>query len=144
MPILFKTQVNRAVNTRLPRCHARVGGLCGFQDTVERVPHRKPEDRTLRRRVGALRKWQTQKKNASGRISAEGEAASGEAGQSRGVVRAPRRSHLPAVRAVSGIYEGVLNTAKNSRRALRNEKSPPFQGKQRGSNEKHEVNTEKW
>ena len=70
---------------------------------------------------------------------------SGEkAGQSRGVVRAPRRSHLPAVRAVSGIYEGVPNTAKNSRRALRNEKSPPFQGKQRGSNEKHEVNTEKW
>ena len=69
---------------------------------------------------------------------------SGEAGQRRGVVRAPRRSHLPAVRAVSGIYEGVPNTAKNSRRALRNEKSPPFQGKQRGSNEKHEVNTEKW
>ena len=66
------------------------------------------------------------------------------AGQSRGVVRAPWRSHLPAVRAVSGIYEGVLNTAKNSRRALRNEKNPPFQGKQRGSNEKHEVNTEKW
>ena len=66
------------------------------------------------------------------------------AGQSRGVVRAPWRSHLPAVRAVSGIYEGVPNTAKNSRRALRNEKSPPFQGKQRGSNEKHEVNTEKW
>ena len=66
------------------------------------------------------------------------------AGQSRGVVRVPRRSHLPAVRAVSGIYEGVPNTAKNSRRALRNEKSPPFQGKQRGSNEIYEVNTEKW
>ena len=63
------------------------------------------------------------------------------AGQSRGVVRAPWRSHLPAVRAVSGIYEGVPNTAKNSRRALRNEKSPSFQGKQRGSDEKYEVNT---
>ena len=56
----------------------------------------------------------------------------------------PQRSQLPAVRAVSGIYEGVPNTAKNSWRALRNEKSLPFQGKQRGSNEKHEVNTEKW
>jgi len=98
----------------------------------------------LRQRAGVLREWQTQKKTACGWLSAEGEAASGEAGQSRGVVRAPRRSHLPAVRAVSGIYEGVPNTAKNSRRALRNEKSPPFQGKQRGSNEKHEVNTEKW
>ena len=69
---------------------------------------------------------------------------SGEkAGQSRGVVRAPRRSHLPAVRAVSGICEGVPNTAKNSRRALQNEKSPPFQGKRRGSNKIYEVNTEK-
>jgi hypothetical protein len=67
-----------------------------------------------------------------------------KAGQSRGVVRAPQRSHLPAVRAVSGIYEGVPKAAKNSRRALQNEKSPPFQGKQRSSNEIYEVNTEKW
>ena len=82
---------------------------------------RKPEDRTLRRRAGVLRKRQAQKKDACGRISAEGEAASGEAegeaasgeaGQSRGVVRAPRRSQLPAVRAVSGIYEGVVESAK--------------------------------
>ena len=65
-----------------------------------------------------------------------------KAGQSRGGVRAPRRSQLPAVRAVLGICEGVPNTAKNSRRALQNEKSPPFQGKQRGSNEKYEVNIE--
>ena len=34
------------------------------------------------------------------------------AGQSCGVVRAPRRSHLPAVRAVSGICEGVVERAK--------------------------------
>lgn len=66
------------------------------------------------------------------------------AGQSRGVVRAPRRSHLPAVRAVSGIYEGVPKGAKISHGVLQNEKSPPFQGIQRGSNERHEVNTEKW
>ena len=42
---------------------------------------RKPEDRTLRRCAGALRKWQTQKKDACRRLSAEGEAASGEAGE---------------------------------------------------------------
>ena len=53
MPILFKTQVNRAVNTRLPRCRARVGGLYGFRNPVG-VPHRKPENRTLRLRAGAL------------------------------------------------------------------------------------------
>ena len=73
-----------------------------------------------------------QKKNACGRISTEEEAASGEAGQSRGVVRPPRRSHLPAVRAVSGIYEGVPKAVKIGPRALQNEKSPLFQGKQRG------------
>ena len=67
-----------------------------------------------------------------------------KAGQSRGGVRAPRRSHLPAVRAVSWICEGVPKAAKNSWRALQYEKSPLFQGKQRGSNEIYEVNTEKW
>ena len=45
MPILFKTQVNRAVNTRLPRCHARVGGLCGFRSPTERVPTGSPKTR---------------------------------------------------------------------------------------------------
>ena len=69
---------------------------------------------------------------------------SGEAGQSRGVVRAPRRSHLPAVRAVSGIYEGVPKDEKISHEALQHEKSQKFQGKRRGSNEIYEVNTEKW
>ena len=38
MPILLKTQVDRTAKTQLPRCRARVGGLCGFHDTVERVP----------------------------------------------------------------------------------------------------------
>ena len=63
------------------------------------------------------------------------------AGQSHGVVCAPRRSQLPAVRAVSEICEGVPKAAKNSRRALQYEKSTPFQGKRRGSNEICEVNT---
>ena len=40
-----------------------------------------PENRTLRQRAGALRERQAQKKRACGRISAEGEAASGEAGE---------------------------------------------------------------
>ena len=73
---------------------------------------RKPEDRTLRQRAGVLQERQEQKKDVCERISAEGEAASGEAGQRRGVVRAPWQSHLPAVRAVSGIYEGVVERVK--------------------------------
>ena len=161
MPILLKTQVDRTAKTPIPARRARVGGLCGFQDTVERVPAGSPKTG----RCAAVReRWQktseqdemTAGKAACGKcgkslkmVKIEGfwtpRRESGEkAGQSRGVVRAPRRSHLPAVRAVSGIYEGVPKVAKNSPRALQNEKSPPFQGKQRGSNEKHEVNTEKW
>ena len=112
MPILLKTQIERTAKAPIPACRARVGSLCDFQDTVERVTRRKPEDRTLRQRAGVLQERQEQKKDVCERISAEGEAASGEAGQSRGVVRAPRRSHLPAVRAVSGIYEGVVERAK--------------------------------
>ena len=157
MPILLKTQVESADKTPVIACCARVGGLCGFQDTVERVPAGSPKTG----RCAAVReRWQktseqdemaagkaacskcgnTPKRAKSRDFGRRGE----KAGQSRGVVRAPRRSRLPAVRAVSGIYEGVPKVAKNSPRALQNEKSPPFQGKQRGSNEKHEVNTEKW
>ena len=61
------------------------------------------------------------------------------AGESQGVARAPWRTHLPAVRAVSGIYKGVPKAAKISSKALQYEKSPPFQGKRRGSNEKYGV-----
>ena len=50
--------------------------------------HPAAENQTLRRRAGVLQEWQAQKKDVCERISAEGEAASGEAGQSRGVVRA--------------------------------------------------------
>ena len=37
MPISLKTPVERTAKTPLPARRARVGGLCGFQDTVERV-----------------------------------------------------------------------------------------------------------
>ena len=154
MPILLRTQVDRTDKTPIPARRARVGGLCRFRRPAERVP-------TGSLKIGRCasvrelwRKWQARSQHQMERAtsprtskrekSRDFERCGEKAGQSRGVVRAPRRSHLPAVRAVSGIYEGVPNTAKNSRRALRNEKSPPFQGKQRGSNEKHEVNTEKW
>ena len=114
MLILLKTQVDRTAKTPVTARRARGGGLCGFRGTVGRRTHQRTQNRTLRRRAGALRKWQTQKKDACRRISAEGEAASGEAGQSRGVVRAPRRSQLPAVRAVLGICEGVIERAKKA------------------------------
>ena len=136
MPVSLKTQVNRTAKTPVTARRARVGSLCGFHGTAERVTRPTPENRTLRQRAGALRTRQTQKKNGCERISAEGEAASGEAGQSRGVVRAPRRSHLPAVRAVSAFYEGVAESAKIAPVGSQFEKSPPFQGKRRGCTKK--------
>jgi len=45
-----------------PHRHARVGGLCGFRGTAEARANWKQKNRTLRQRAGALRKWQTQKK----------------------------------------------------------------------------------
>ena len=38
MPILLKIQVERTAKTRLPRRRARIGGLCGFRSSAERVP----------------------------------------------------------------------------------------------------------
>ena len=89
MPISLKAQANRTAKTPATTRRACVGGLCGFLDTAERVPTGEPQNRMLCRRAGALREREVQKETASGRISAEEEAASGEAGQSCGVVRAP-------------------------------------------------------
>ena len=157
MPILLRTQVERTAKAPVTARRACVGSLCGFRGTAERVPAGSPKTG----RCAAVReRWQktseqdemaagkaacskcgnTPKRAKSRDFGRRGE----KAGESRGVVRAPRWSHLPAVRAVSGINEGVPKAAKNSPGALQNEKSPPFQGKQRGSNEKYEVNTEKW
>ena len=98
--------------------------------------HPAAENRTLRQRAGSLRARQTQKKNGCRRISAEGEAASGEAGQSRGVVSIPRRSHLPAVRAVWSFKRGVTERGKIAPVGSQFEKSPPFQGTRRGCTKK--------
>ena len=38
MPILLKTQVESADKTPVTVCRARVGGLCGFRSSAERVP----------------------------------------------------------------------------------------------------------
>ena len=58
------------------------------------------------------------------------------AGQSCGVVRAPRRSQLPAVRAVWSFKRGVTERGKIAPVGSQFEKSPPFQGKRRGCTKK--------
>ena len=43
MPILLRTQVDRTDKTPIPARRARVGGLCGFRGTAERVPAGSPK-----------------------------------------------------------------------------------------------------
>ena len=43
MPILLKTRVERTAKTPIKACPARVGGLCGFRGTAERVPAGSPK-----------------------------------------------------------------------------------------------------
>ena len=119
---------------------------------MSRVPRRCPifraqpgvyppetQNRTLRRRAGALRERQAQKKDTCGQFRTESKAASGEAGESQGVVRAPWRTHLPAVRAVWGFHAGVVERAKIAPLGSEAQIITLFQGKQRGSNEKYGV-----
>ena len=81
---------------RVPRRRARVGGLCGFPDTAERVPARSRKTE----RCADVRECCGDAKHRKRAPASDFGRCGGEAGQSRGVVRAPRRSQLPAVRAV--------------------------------------------
>ena len=118
MPILLRTQVDRTDKTPVTARRARVGGLCGFRGTAEHVPARSPKTgrcadvrgccgNSKRRRskpAGSFR----QKTEPQAAKPAENRAASGEAGESQGVVCAPWQTHLPAVRAVLGDKNGAF------------------------------------
>ena len=74
MPILLKTRVERTAKAPIPARRARVGGLCGFQDTVERVPAGSPKTG----RCAAVReRWQ---KTSEQDEMAAGKAACGKCG----------------------------------------------------------------
>ena len=69
---------------RVPRRRARVGDLCGFPDTAERVPagsHKTGRCAGVRECPAEL---QHRSRSACGRLSAEERAASGEAGEKPG------------------------------------------------------------
>jgi len=88
-----------------------------------------PENRTLRRRAGVSGRATAQKPERLRAAFGGGEAASGEAGESQGVVRAPWQTHLPAVRAVWGFRAGVVERAKTAPLGSEAQIVPPFQEK---------------
>ena len=72
MLILLRTQVDRTDKTPVTARRARVGGLCDFQDTVERVPAGSPKTG----RCAAVReRWQ---KTSEQDEMAAGKAACGK------------------------------------------------------------------
>ena len=124
MPILLRTQVDRTDKTPIPARRARVGGLCRFRSAAERVPAGSPKTgrcANVREHCGHGKR---RKRTAAGEFQQREKPQAAKQDKAAGSCAPPQWSHLPAVRAVSGIYEGVPNTAKNSRRALRNEKKP--------------------
>ena len=81
MPILLKTQVDRTDKTPVTARRARVGGLCDFQDTVERVPAGSPKTG----RCAAVReRWQ---KTSEQDEMAAGKAACGKCGKTLKMVK---------------------------------------------------------
>ena len=93
---------------RVPRRRARVGDLCGFPDTAERVPagsHKTGRCAGVRECPAEL---QHRSRSACGRLSAEERAASGEAGEKAWRFSAPAYPLLPAVRAVLGDKNGAF------------------------------------
>ena len=142
MPILLKTQVDRTAKTPVTARRARVGGLCGFPDTAERVPIQQQKTgrcTAVRERCGNAKR---RRRAPPGWFQQREKPQAAKQDKAAGSCAPPQRSHLPVVRAVSEICEGVPKAAKNSPGALQNEKSPSFQGKRRGSDEIYEVNTE--
>ena len=108
MPILLKTQVDRTAKTPVTARRARVGGLCGFRGAAERVPtgsRKTGRCATVRECPAEL---QHRSRSACGRLSAEGEAAIGEAGEKAWRFSAPAHPLLPAVRAVLGGKNGAF------------------------------------
>lgn len=81
MPILLKTQIERTAKAPIPACHARVGSLCDFRGTAERVPAGSPK---TGRCTAVRERWQ--KTSEQDEMTA-GKAACGKCGKSLKMVK---------------------------------------------------------
>ena len=106
MPVSLKTRVKRTAKTLIPARRARVGGLCGFRGTAERVPAGSPKTGRCanvrehcghgkrRKRTAAGEFWKREKPQAAKQDKAAGACAPRgghncpRCGQFRGFTRA--------------------------------------------------------
>ena len=79
MPVSLKTQAERTAKTPIPACHARVGSLCDFQDTAERVPAGSPKTGRCAAVRECCRNGKRKRWTSASEFRTESKAASGEA-----------------------------------------------------------------
>ena len=116
---IFRAQPGGVPTERKNGCCAKVQENRKFdQSPAQRVRSKKEMRQT----------WETPKRAKSDDFGRCGE----KAGESQGVVRAPWRTHLPAVRAVLGFHAGVFERAKIVPLGSEAQIITLFQGKQRG------------
>ena len=112
MPILLKTRVKRTAKTLISARRARGGGLCGFRSPAERVPVQQQKAgrcAAVRERCGNAKR---RRRTPPGGFQQREKPQAAKQEKAKGSCAPPWQSHLPAVRAVSGIYEGVVERAK--------------------------------
>ena len=111
MLILLRTQVDRTDKTPVTARRARVGGLCRFRRPAERVPTRGLKTRRCADVRERCRNGKSRKRMPASGFRQREKPQAAKQDKARGRAR-PAAVHLPAVRAVSGIYEGVVERAK--------------------------------
>ena len=108
MPILLKTQIERTAKAPVTARRARVGGLCRFRRAAERVPagsHKTGRCAGVRELYGNGRH---RKKPPAGGFRQRVKPQAAKQDKAAGSCAPPQRSHLPAVRAVSGDENGAF------------------------------------
>ena len=128
MPILLKTQVESADKTPVTACHARVGDLCGFRGTAERVPIQQQKTRRcadVRDRCGHGKR---RKRTAAGEFQQREKPQAAKQDKAAGSC-APRGGHIcPRCGQFWGFARAFLKQRKTALGRCRMKKARSFKG----------------
>ena len=126
MPILLKTQVDRTAKTPIPARRARVGSLCGFQDTVERVPAGSPKTGCYADVRERCRNGKRRKRTAAGEFQQREKPQAAKQDKAAGSC-APRGGHIcPRCGQFRGLTRAFLKQRKTALGRCRMKKARRF------------------
>ena len=112
MPVSLKTQAERTAKPPIPACRARVGSLCGFPDTAERVPAKHQKTGRCADVRECLAELQHRSRSACGRLSAEEKPQAARQDKAAGSC-ASRGGHIcPPCGQFRRFARGVVERAK--------------------------------